>query len=68
MPDVPPPPPDAPDWFRRALAVPFTDEAVEVDGAAIHYVAWGEPGQRGLVFVHGGGAAASRSSGRSGAW
>ncbi len=48
--------PDAPDWFRRALAVPFTDGHVEVDGASVHYVAWGEPGRRGLVFVHGGGA------------
>ncbi len=47
---------DAPDWFRRALAVPFTDERVEVAGASIHYLAWGEPGRRGLVFVHGGGA------------
>ena len=46
----------APDWFRRALAVPYTDEHVEVDGVAIHYLAWGEPGRRGLVFVHGGGA------------
>lgn len=50
--------PDAPEWFRRALAVPFTDEFVEVDGARIHYLAWGEPGRRGLVFVHGGGAQA----------
>lgn len=48
--------PDAPDWFRRALAVPFEDRTVEVEGAAIHYLAWGEPGRRGLVFVHGGGA------------
>lgn len=46
----------APEWFRRALAVPRTDEYVEVDGCAIHYLAWGEPGRRGLVFVHGGGA------------
>ena len=46
----------APDWFRHALAVPFTDEFVEVDGRSIHYLAWGEPGRRGLVFVHGGGA------------
>jgi pimeloyl-ACP methyl ester carboxylesterase len=46
----------APAWFRRALAVPFTDGRVTVDGAAIHYLGWGEPGQRGLVFVHGGGA------------
>jgi pimeloyl-ACP methyl ester carboxylesterase len=48
--------PEAPAWFHRALAVPRTDEFVEVDGAAVHYLAWGEPGRRGLVFVHGGGA------------
>lgn len=48
--------PDAPDWFVRNLAVPFTDEVVDVDGTPIHYLAWGEPGRRGLVFVHGGGA------------
>ena len=48
--------PSAPSWFRRALAVPFEDHAVDVDGVTIHYLAWGEPGQRGLVFVHGGGA------------
>ncbi len=48
--------PDAPEWFRRAVAVPCTDGRVEVDGAAVHYLAWGEAGRRGLVFVHGGGA------------
>src|SRR4051812_49838601 len=47
--------PDSPDWFRRALDVPFTDPTVDVDGP-IHFVAWGERGRRGLVFVHGGGA------------
>jgi pimeloyl-ACP methyl ester carboxylesterase len=36
--------------------VPFTDERVAVGGASIHFLAWGEPGDRGLVFVHGGGA------------
>jgi pimeloyl-ACP methyl ester carboxylesterase len=46
----------APAWFSRAIAVPLTDERVEVAGASIHYLAWGEPGRRGLVFVHGGGA------------
>jgi pimeloyl-ACP methyl ester carboxylesterase len=46
----------APAWFERALAVPFDDVTVEVDGVAVHYLAWGEPGRRGLVFVHGGGA------------
>ncbi len=48
--------PDAPGWFRRALQTPFFDEHVDVDGARIHYLAWGEPGRRGLVFVHGGAA------------
>jgi pimeloyl-ACP methyl ester carboxylesterase len=46
----------APPWFRRALDVPFADEHTEVGGARVHYLAWGEPGARGLVFVHGGGA------------
>src|SRR5689334_9371077 len=46
----------APTWFRDALAVPFTDETVDVEGTSVHYLAWGEPGRRGLVFVHGGGA------------
>ena len=48
--------PDAPRWFRKALEVPFIDERVDVDGCSIHYLAWGERGRRGLVFVHGGGA------------
>lgn len=48
--------PDAPGWFRRALDVPFSDGRVDVDGTDVHYLAWGEPGRRGLVFVHGGGA------------
>jgi pimeloyl-ACP methyl ester carboxylesterase len=38
------------------LAVPCTDGQVVVGGARVHYLAWGEPGRRGLVFVHGGGA------------
>jgi pimeloyl-ACP methyl ester carboxylesterase len=49
-------PSEAPEWFRRAVAVPWTDETVEVAGCPIHYLAWGRPGRRGLVFVHGGGA------------
>ena len=46
----------APGWFRRALAVPFTDHVVTVHDTPIHFLAWGEPGRRGLVFVHGGAA------------
>jgi pimeloyl-ACP methyl ester carboxylesterase len=48
--------PNAPGWFRAALEVPFEDGTTSVDGAEIHYLAWGDPGRRGLVFVHGGGA------------
>ncbi len=48
--------PDAPPWFGRAVATPHEDGRVEVDGAAVHYMTWGRPGRRGLVFVHGGGA------------
>jgi pimeloyl-ACP methyl ester carboxylesterase len=47
---------EAPDWFTAALAVPWTSERVEVGGTTVAYLAWGEPGRRGLVFVHGGGA------------
>ena len=48
--------PNAPQWYQDALDVPRTDNEVEVDGCPIHYLAWGERGRRGLVFVHGGGA------------
>ena len=56
MPDELPLHPNAPAWFRRALAVPYTESAIDVGGASVHYLAWGEPGREGLVFVHGGGA------------
>ena len=48
--------PEAPGWFRRALQTPFFDQFVKVEGTPVHYLAWGEPDRRGLVFVHGGGA------------
>ena len=46
----------APEWFRRALSVPYAHGEVEVAGTPIHHLSWGEPDRRGLVFVHGGGA------------
>jgi pimeloyl-ACP methyl ester carboxylesterase len=48
--------PDAPAWFQKAVAVPYGHGNVEVAGCDVHYLHWGEPGRRGLVFVHGGGA------------
>src|SRR3954452_3730914 len=56
MPDHLPLHPNATGWFRDALAVACDEGLVTVGGARIHYLAWGQPGRRGLVFVHGGGA------------
>jgi pimeloyl-ACP methyl ester carboxylesterase len=47
---------DAPEWFTKALATAPQERRVDVDGTAISYLAWGDPGSRGLVLVHGGGA------------
>ncbi len=47
---------DAPNWFKSALSIDFEDHQVEVDGASIHYLAWGPVNNKGLVLVHGGGA------------
>jgi pimeloyl-ACP methyl ester carboxylesterase len=45
-----------PAWFLRALATPFQDHFVEVDGCPIHYLAWGDPTRPGVVLIHGGSA------------
>jgi pimeloyl-ACP methyl ester carboxylesterase len=42
-----------PAWFTAALAAPATDGTVDVDGARVHYRAWGPPGAPGAVLVHG---------------
>jgi pimeloyl-ACP methyl ester carboxylesterase len=47
---------DAPRWFREALTTELEEVHTVVDGADIHAVACGHRGERGLVFVHGGGA------------
>jgi len=50
----------APDWFRWAISRPRQSQFVTVAGCRIHYLVWAcEPstsGERGLLFVHGGGA------------
>lgn len=45
-----------PDWFLSAIAEPHDSRVVEVEGARIHYRAWGKPGERVVVLVHGGAA------------
>jgi len=48
--------PEAPAWFRKALAHVPEDADVKVRGGRIHYLAWGRRGNPGIVFVHGGAA------------
>lgn len=47
---------DVPSWFSHAISVPAVESTDDVDGCGIHWMAWGEPGRPGLVFVHGGAA------------
>ncbi|HEY5338565.1 MAG TPA: alpha/beta hydrolase [Rhizomicrobium sp.] len=47
--DVPP----APDWFTRAVAIEPESSFVEVEGASIHYLRWGDRAKPGLLLVHG---------------
>src|ERR1700757_1117975 len=50
----------APDWFRWAISHPGQSQFVTVAGCPIHYLVWAHTParlcQRGLLFVHGGGA------------
>jgi len=45
--------PPRPEWFERAIAVPFEHSFVEVDGAAIELYCWGERGRPGIFLQHG---------------
>ncbi|MEO6472048.1 MAG: alpha/beta hydrolase [Aeromicrobium sp.] len=47
---------DAPEWFTNALAQPYDDSEVTVEGARIKYRSWGKPGRPVAVLVHGGAA------------
>jgi pimeloyl-ACP methyl ester carboxylesterase len=48
--------PDAPRWFRSALAVAPQHRETTVDGCRVHLRCWGPPELPGLVLVHGGAA------------
>ena len=50
---------EAPPWFRDAIATPFEQCSVAVDGCDINYLRWNggrETAENGIVFVHGGSA------------
>jgi pimeloyl-ACP methyl ester carboxylesterase len=46
----------APAWFAQAVASPCESARVEVEGARIHYLRWGDRKRPGLLLVHGNGA------------
>ncbi len=46
-------PPAAPKWFEDAVAIKPEDNIIEVDGARIHYLRWGDRKKAGLLLVHG---------------
>lgn len=45
--------PEAPSWFRQALAQLPEERFVTVDGARIEALSWGPVGAPGLLFIHG---------------
>lgn len=49
---------DPPDWFLKAIATPYSDRWIDVDGGAVHYQIWSADKAElpGLLFVHGHGA------------
>ncbi|KAA0233557.1 MAG: 2-succinyl-6-hydroxy-2,4-cyclohexadiene-1-carboxylate synthase [Acidimicrobiales bacterium] len=47
---------NTPDWFKEAVAAPYEEDLVTVEGCDIHYLVRGGRGRAGLVFVHGGAA------------
>jgi pimeloyl-ACP methyl ester carboxylesterase len=48
--------PPAPAWFERTVADQPERTFVEVEGARVETLAWGERGKPGLVLMHGGAA------------
>ncbi len=48
--------PPAPPWFDAAMADAPERTFIEVEGAKVEVLAWGERGRPGLMFLHGGAA------------
>lgn len=48
--------PEAPPWFRAALAHPKEETFITVQGGKLHSLAWGDRGKPSLLLLHGNGA------------
>jgi pimeloyl-ACP methyl ester carboxylesterase len=42
-----------PEWFERAIAVPFETSIVEWEGAKLELLCWGDRGKPGIFLLHG---------------
>lgn len=49
-------PAEAPEWFKNAIATPYSEHTIDVLDCPIHYLRWGDPGNPGLILIHGGAA------------
>lgn len=47
---------EAPEWFKRAIVTPCAEHTILVEDCPVRYLQWGDPGNPGLVLVHGGAA------------
>jgi pimeloyl-ACP methyl ester carboxylesterase len=47
---------NAPEWFRDAIATPYEEHEIDVEGCPIRFLCWGKRGNPGLTLVHGGAA------------
>ncbi len=45
---------DAPQWFTDAVNAPFRECGVDVDGATVRYLTWGDQDKPGILLAHGG--------------
>ena len=45
--------PEAPEWFHRAMAMPVEESRIDVEGAGVEVLSWGERGRQGVLLMHG---------------
>jgi len=48
--------PEAPDWFMKAIEIPYETGQTVVQGTGVKWQRWGDVSKPGLLFVHGNGA------------
>ncbi|HJL95939.1 MAG: hypothetical protein CL432_06675 [Acidimicrobiaceae bacterium] len=44
---------ERPEWFEEALNKQYQNKTVEINGAKIHYMEWGDPKNQSVIMLHG---------------